>query len=111
LYLDRSTAQFLQPKSSSVAGSDKTLLNDVSAGTDAIQLSDRQGLAVGDVYELTLINLTSLNSLSQGSPNDSAGSANGDYSQSGIDAVAPAQWWSSRRFHRHRHPRPTVDAR
>ena len=54
LYLDRSAVtQFLQPRDLPVvAGSDKTLLNDVSAGTDAIQLSDRQGLAAGDVLQI-----------------------------------------------------------
>jgi hypothetical protein len=54
LYLDRAAlTQFLQPRDLPVvAGSDKTLLNDVSAGTDAIQLSDRQGLAVGDVLQI-----------------------------------------------------------
>jgi hypothetical protein len=54
LYLDRSAlTQFLQPRDLPiVAGSDKTLLNDVSPGTDAIQLSDRQGLAVGDVLQI-----------------------------------------------------------
>jgi hypothetical protein len=54
LYLDRSAlTQFVQPRDLPiVAGSDKTLLNDVSPGTDAIQLSDRQGLAVGDVLKI-----------------------------------------------------------
>jgi len=54
LYLDRSAlTQFLQPRDLPiVAGSDKILLNDVSPGTDAIQLSDRQGLAVGDVLQI-----------------------------------------------------------
>ena len=45
--------QFLQPRDLPiVAGSDKTLLNDVSPGTDVIQLSNRQGLAVGDVLQI-----------------------------------------------------------
>jgi hypothetical protein len=53
LYLDRSgLTQFLQPRDLAVAGSDKTLLDDVSPGTDAIQLSDRQGLAVGDILQI-----------------------------------------------------------
>ena len=54
LYLDRpALTQFLQPRDLPiVAGSDKTLLNDVSPGTDAIQLSNRQGLAVGDVLQI-----------------------------------------------------------
>jgi hypothetical protein len=54
LYLDRSAlTQFLQPRDlPTVAGSGKTLLNDVSPGTDALQLSDRQGLAIGDVLQI-----------------------------------------------------------
>jgi hypothetical protein len=54
LYLDRSAlTQFLQPRDLPlIAGSNKTLLNDVSAGTDAIQLSDRHGLAVGDILQI-----------------------------------------------------------
>ena len=54
LYLDRSAlTQFLQPRDLPVAaGIGKTLVDDVSPGTDVIQLSDRQGLAAGDVLQI-----------------------------------------------------------
>jgi hypothetical protein len=54
LYLDRpAITQFLRPRDlSAVAGSDKTLLNDVLPGTDSIRLSDRQGLAAGDILQI-----------------------------------------------------------
>jgi hypothetical protein len=54
LYLDRSAlTHFLQPRDLPVvSGSDKTLLNDASPGTDAIQLSDRQGVNAGDVLQI-----------------------------------------------------------
>jgi hypothetical protein len=57
LYLDRSAlTQFLQPRDLPVvAGSDKTLVDDVSSGTDIIQLSDRQGLAAGDVLQIDVV--------------------------------------------------------
>jgi len=54
LYVDRPAAtQNVQPRDLAVvAGSDKTLLNDVSPGVDAIRLSDRQGLAAGGVLQI-----------------------------------------------------------
>jgi len=54
LYLDRQAlTQFLQPRDLPVlVGSEKTLLNDVVPGIDAILLSDRQGLSVGDVLRI-----------------------------------------------------------
>jgi hypothetical protein len=54
LYVDRPAAtQKVQPRDLAVvAGSDKTLLNDVSPGVDAIRLSNRQGLAAGAVLHI-----------------------------------------------------------
>jgi hypothetical protein len=54
VYVDRPAAtQNLQPRDlAAVPGSDKTLLNDVSPGVEAIRLSDRHGLAAGLVLQI-----------------------------------------------------------
>ena len=54
MYLDRSAlTQFLRPGDlPALAGGDKTLLDDVPPGTNSIRLSDRQGLAAGDVLQI-----------------------------------------------------------
>lgn len=51
LYLDRSgSTQFFQARNiTPVSGGDKFLADDVSIGSNQIQLSDRQGLSTGDV--------------------------------------------------------------
>lgn len=54
LYVDRpAMTQTVRPRDLSVvAGSEKALLNEVSAGVDSVRLSDRQGLAAGRVLHI-----------------------------------------------------------
>src|SRR5215831_7242456 len=53
LYQDRAaTTQFVRRRDLTVVGSSKTLLDDVLGGENPIRLSDRLGLAVGDLIQI-----------------------------------------------------------
>lgn len=85
LYEDRdAVAQFVRRRDVAVVGTNKTLLDDVLEGDNPIRLSDRLGVAVGDLIRIDatdgdLTEIINISNIDPGIPPDQPGTIKLDY--------------------------------